>query len=153
MRAVTRTVLATASAVVMVAASPLVASAVNAPVYAHQPTSEGSSAGGPESGATAAADLVFTGARTLKYRNFRVNDTCPGDGFRALGRAVVIHRDGTRGYGQWHEDDGICESPEWFASELPYSSTKDIMRAGVQACVDFGGYNLCREDFEDNQYT
>lgn len=116
-------------------------------VLAHQSTP-----GLVGAGATAKAELSWTGRRTLTYKVFNVNDTCPGDGYRALGRAHALYRDGTSGYGAWHVDSG-CDGDGNTLYNLTFTASKDIMNAGVQACVDLGDRNLCKSDFQDNPYT
>lgn len=140
---------AAVSAAVM-ATGVLPASADNGPVDARVYTDSGHDSGGH-----AWATVTFRSRTRVDYSNFNVNDTCPGDGFRVLGRAVALLRNGTKIYGSWHEDDGTCESP-WFG---PYagpltSSSGDIMSAGVQVCIDKGDTLSCdTSSLRDSQYT
>jgi hypothetical protein len=131
----------------VVAGTAVPAEAVTWEVLAHQSTP-----GYADAGATAKAVLSWSGRRTLTYTTFNVNDTCPGDGFRALGRAHAVYRDGSHGYGAWHIDSG-CDGDGNTLYNLTFTGSKDIMKAGVQACVDLGDRNVCTSDFQDNPYT
>jgi hypothetical protein len=134
-----------------VAMSPVVASADDGHVYA-----KATSVAGTESGGSAYADLNFTGQRRLVYNNFVVNDTCPGDNYDVHGRAIVIYRDGTAGYGTWHRDPSpTCSGDGWGPySGLEFTGSKDIMRAGVQVCVMRPeAVDICATDYRSNPFT
>jgi hypothetical protein len=105
-----------------------------------------------DAGASAKAHVVFNSRTSITYQNFTVNDVCPGDNYRAMGQAVVRYADGTTYYGPEHFNSG-CTSDPWFASSLPFSSSKRIVWAGVRACVDLGStYSCAAPNYVYNQY-
>lgn len=119
-------------------------------IYVHVSTFP--SGGG--SGGSSYADLDFTSARSVTYNKWVINDTCPGDGYRVIARARAQLRSGAYANGSWHEDDGTCDSDAWG----PYSGRElntsgDIMRAGIQVCVDLGSSLKCESEFRDNGHT
>lgn len=105
-------------------------------------------------GASAAADLVFKSTTKVIYNNFTVNDVCPGDGYRVFGRAVAVLSDGSTIHGTNHYDTGGCESGAWKSTvPLPLNTSKRIVKAGVQACVDLGSTNVCASPtYRDNPH-
>ena len=134
----------------LLVASPTPAMAVDGHVYVHVQTYP---SGGDEGGSTY-ADLNFTSARQVVYNNWVINDTCPGDGYRVIARARALLRNGNWATGAWHEDDGKCDSDAWGpydGKELNTSS--DIMKAGLQVCVDLGASLRCEADYRDNDHT
>lgn len=135
-------------AVALVSIAGAMPASANGDVYSKAVTPGQSTAG-----ASAKAHVVFTGARTLTYDNFTVNDVCPGDGYRAMGQAVVRYTDGTTYYGPAHFDTGGCESGTW-SDDLPFSGSKNVLWAGVRACVDLGStYSCASANYVYNQYT
>ncbi|GAB3920748.1 hypothetical protein GCM10029976_006750 [Kribbella albertanoniae] len=109
---------------------------------------------GGDSGGTSEADLNFTAARSVTYNNWTINDTCPGDGYRVIARARALLTNGSYANGAWHEDDGTCESAQWG----PYSGRElntsyNIVKAGIQVCVDLGSSLKCESEFRDNPHT
>ncbi|GAA0627130.1 hypothetical protein HPO96_36110 [Kribbella sandramycini] len=109
---------------------------------------------GGTSGGESDADLNFTAARSVTYNNWTINDTCPGDGYRVIARARALLSNGNYANGTWHEDDGTCESDDWG----PYSgrelnTSANIVKAGVQVCVDLGAELKCNTTFRDNPHT
>jgi hypothetical protein len=109
--------------------------------------------GHTDAGASAAADLDFRSTTSVIYNNFVVNDVCPGDGYRVFGRAVAVLSDGSVAYGTNHYDTGGCESGSWTGTGLGFNTSKRIVKAGVQACVDLGSTNACATPtYRDNPY-
>ncbi|GAB2651400.1 hypothetical protein [Kribbella swartbergensis] len=109
---------------------------------------------GGTSGGETDADLNFTAARSVTYNNWTINDVCPGDGYRVIARARAQLRNGTFANGVWHEDDGLCESDEWGPYDGKELNTSgDIMKAGLQVCVDLGDTLKCHAEFRDNPHT
>lgn len=109
---------------------------------------------GGDSGGTTYADLNFTSARQVVYNNWVINDTCPGDGYRVIARARAQLRDGSWANGAWHEDDGTCESDAWGPYDgRELNTSRDIMKAGLQVCVDLGDSLKCAADYRDNNHT
>jgi hypothetical protein len=98
--------------------------------------------GHTDAGASTKAHVVFTGSMKLTYDKFTVNDVCPGDGYRAMGQAVIKYTDGTYYYGPHHYDNGDCHSDPWVA-DLPFNGSKKVLWAGVRACVDLGSTFSC----------
>jgi hypothetical protein len=141
--------IAAVSAAVM-ATGVLPASADNGPVDARKYTDSGHDSGGH-----AWATVTFKSRTRVDYSKMYVNDTCPGDGFRVLGRAVALLRNGTKIHGAWHEDQGTCDSTMFgpYAGPLT-SSSGDIMSAGIEVCIDKGDTNSCdTSKLLDSQYT
>lgn len=109
---------------------------------------------GGDSGGSSYADLNFTADRSVTYNNWVINDTCPGDGYRVIARARAQLRSGAYANGSWHEDDGTCESDAWGPYDGKELNTSgDIMRAGIQVCVDLGSSLKCETEFRDNPHT
>ncbi|TDD62647.1 hypothetical protein E1263_02720 [Kribbella antibiotica] len=109
---------------------------------------------GGTSGGESDADLNFTGARSVTYNNWTINDTCPGDGYRVIGRARALLTNGAYAYGTWHEDEGTCESADWGPySNLELNTSTNIVKAGVEICVDLGSSNKCSTSYRDNPHT
>ncbi len=109
---------------------------------------------GGDSGGSSYADLNFTAARSVTYNNWVINDTCPGDGYRVIARARALLSNGSYANGAWHEDDGTCESDAWGpydGKELNTSS--NIVKAGIQVCVDLGSSLKCEAQYRDNPHT
>jgi hypothetical protein len=141
--------IAVASAALLIA-GPAPAMAEDGHVYVHVQTY----ASGGDSGGSAYADLNFTGDRSVTYNNWVINDTCPGDGYRVIGRVRALKRDGTWANGAWHEDGGTCESAPWGPYDNKELNTSgDIMKAGLQVCVDLGDRLKCAEQYRDNPHT
>ncbi|MEH0938118.1 hypothetical protein [Micromonospora psammae] len=139
-----------AAAAALLVASPTPAMADDGHVSVHVQTYPS----GGDSGGTTYADLNFTSARSVTYNNWVINDTCPGDGYRVIARARALLRDGTWANGVWHEDDGTCESAPWGPYDgKELNTTRDIMKAGLQVCVDLGSSLKCDADFRDNPHT
>lgn len=136
----------------VMSASAVMATAVPAQAVTWEVVAHQSTPGLVGAGATAKAVIKWVNARSLTYTVFNVNDTCPDEGYRALGRAHAIYRDGTHGYGQWRVDSG-CEGDgnTWY--NLTFTASKDIMKAGTQACVETSSSNLCTSDFINNPHT
>ncbi|MEU8316080.1 hypothetical protein [Micromonospora sp. NPDC048887] len=136
------------AALLFVGATP--ALAADGHVYAHVQTYPS----GGDSGGSTYADLNFTSTRSVTYNNWVINDTCPGDGFRVIARARALLRDGSWANGAWHEDDGTCGGDAWGPYDGKVLNTsRDIMKAGLQVCVDLGDSLKCAADFRDNNYT
>jgi hypothetical protein len=110
--------------------------------------------GHTDAGASAAADLKFGSTTHVTYTNFTVNDICPGDGYRVFGRAAAVLSDGSTIYGAKHYDEGGCDSAAWKSTDPLYLDTsKRIVKAGIQACVDLGSTNACATPtYRDNPH-
>ncbi|MFF1823369.1 hypothetical protein ACFVWG_39070 [Kribbella sp. NPDC058245] len=119
-------------------------------VYVHAATYPS----GGDSGGSSYADLDFTSARQVVYNNWIVNDTCPGDGYNVEARAYALLSNGTYAKGDWHVDDGGCDSADWG----PYSgkelnTTSNIVKAGIQVCVILESSLKCEVEYRDNPHT
>lgn len=109
---------------------------------------------GGTAGGESDADLNFTAARSVTYNNWTINDTCPGDGYRVIGRARALLSNGTYANGAWHEDDGTCESADWGPYDgLELNTSGNIVKAGIQVCVDLGSTLKCEAEYRDNPHT
>ncbi|MFI2663069.1 hypothetical protein [Micromonospora carbonacea] len=139
-----------ASAALLVA-SPMPAMAEDGPVYARVWTYP---SGGSGEGGETRADLNFTSARSVTYNNWTINDICPGDNYRVIARARAQLRDGSWANGTWHEDDGTCDSDAWGPYDgKELNTSRDIMKAGLQVCVDLGPSLKCEAEYRDNGHT
>jgi hypothetical protein len=109
---------------------------------------------GGDSGGTTYADLDFTSARQVVYDNWVINDTCPGDGYRVIARARALLSNGSYANGTWHEDDGTCESDSWGPYDnKELNTSSNIVKAGLQVCVDLGSTLKCEVEYRDNPHT
>jgi hypothetical protein len=150
MRFSLKTIGVAAVSAALVIASPIPASAEDGHIYVHVQTYPS----GGDSGGSTYADLNFTSARSVTYNNWVINDTCPGDTFRVIARARALLRDGSWANGTWHEDDGTCESDAWGPFDgRELNTSRDIMKAGLQVCVDLGSSLKCEAEYRDNNHT
>jgi hypothetical protein len=103
---------------------------------------------GGDAGGSTYADLNFTSARQVVYNNWSINDTCPGDGYRVLGRARALLANGTWALGTWHEDAGTCESDAWGPYDnKELNTSSNIVKAGLEVCIDLGATMKCKTEY------
>ncbi len=106
-----------------------------------------------ESGGSTRSYLDFTGARTMVFRDFIVNDICPGDGIPVSGQGMVKFMDGTVWTGPKHWDDTTCDSTSSGVDfgDLPFSTdSHQIKEAWVRVCANG---QCAASQHRDNPYT
>ncbi|HET6298223.1 MAG TPA: hypothetical protein VFG33_32905 [Kribbella sp.] len=90
------------------------------------------------------------------WRDFTVQDVCPGDGLPVRARPEWIYADGTRGYGAWRADNNGCGQDGTNFGDIRFSAAKAVARALMTVCVysQSEGNLRCRTSIgQDNQYV
>lgn len=107
-------------------------------------------------GGEAQATVDFVSRTVVVWRDFTVQDTCPGDGLPVRARPEWTYADGTRGVGAWRADTNGCGQDGTNFGDIRISRSKAVARVAMTVCVysqSEGNLRCATSQGRDNQYV